>query len=151
MFLTRFSATPNHGRLSRPVPVNARNPVPDGPRTRTPAILDAFWQNVWDNALGLPAGLPRVTANSPDLCRPWDRFYKRFGSDTNPSHFVLLRDAVNAVKGRIENFVRPMSEANMRGHIRRALTADEAAVEAFMSPLREVRRWPPLRVRADCR
>jgi chitinase len=148
MFLTRFAATANHGRLRRPVPVNARNPVPVGPRTRTPAIPDAFWRNVWDNTQGLPAGLPRVTPNSPDLRRPWDRLYERFGSDTNPSHFVLLRDVDNAVKRRIETFVRPMSEVNLRGHVRRALTGDEEAVEAFMSPLREV-RWCP--TSSECR
>lgn len=154
MFVTRFTATANHGRLPRPVPVSGgRNQIPDGPPTRTPAIPDVFWQNVWDNREGLPAGLPRVTLNGPDLRRPWDRIYERFGSDNNPSHFVILRDAVNAAKGRIENFVRPMSEANMRMHVRVALAGgegDEQAIEAFMSPLREVRRCP-LRVSADCR
>jgi chitinase len=134
MFLTRFTATANHGRLPRPVPVNSRTPVPDGPPTRTPAIRDLFWRNVWDDAQGLPAGLPRMTPNSPDLRRPWDRIYERFGSDTNPSHFVLLRDAVNAIKGRLENFVRPMSETNMRSNVRRALTGDVPAVEALLSP-----------------
>jgi len=154
MFVTRFTATANHGRLPNPVPVvGRRNRIPGGPPTRTPAIPDAFWRNVWDNPQGLPAGLPRVTPNSPDLRRPWDRTYERLGSDTNPSHFVMLRDAVNAAKGRIENFVRPMSEENIQRHVRTALAGgegDEKAVEAFMSPLREVRRCP-LRVNAHCK
>jgi hypothetical protein len=142
MLLTRFSATANWGRLPRPVAVVfGRNQVPDGPPTRTPAIPDTFWQNVWDNGQGLPAGLPPVTPNSPDLRQPWDRLYERFGSLTNPSHFVILRDAVNAVKGQLECFVRPMSPTRMQGYVRRALNGDETSIEAFMSPLREVSRF----------
>ncbi|KAL5330730.1 hypothetical protein ACEPPN_000250 [Leptodophora sp. 'Broadleaf-Isolate-01'] len=138
MLLTRFSASANWGRLPRPVAVvYGRNQVPDGPATRTPAIRDAFWQNVWDNAQGLPAGLPPVAAGSPDLRRPWERLYERFGSLTNPSHFVILRDAVNAIKGQLECFIRPMSPTRMQGYVQDAVNGDESAIESFMAPLRE--------------
>jgi chitinase len=139
MLLGRYAATANHGRLPLPVAViGGRNRIPTGPLTRTPPIADPFWKNVWDNPKGLPAGLPRVTSNSPDLRRPWDRLYERFGSSTNPSHFIILRDAVNAAKGRIENFVRPMDPDVLLRHVRRALTGNEPSIEDFMSPLREV-------------
>jgi chitinase len=139
MLLARFAATANYGRLPRPVPVSfGRNQVPDGPPTRTPAIPAAFWQDVWDNAQGLPAGLPPVTPNSPDLRTQWDRLYERFGSLTNPSHFVMLRDTVNAVKGRVEGFYSPMRTSRVRTFVREALGGNETSVESFMSPLREV-------------
>lgn len=141
MLLARFAATANWGRLPRPVAVVfGRNQVPDGPPTRTPAIPDAFWQDVWDNAQGLPAGLPPVTPNSPDLRRPWDRLYERFGSLTNPSHFVMLRDAVNAVKGQLEAFKRPMDPTRVQTYVQEALAGSETSIESFMSPLREVSR-----------
>jgi hypothetical protein len=81
-----------------------------------------------------------VTPNSPDLRQPWDRIYESFGSSTNPSHFVILRDAVNAVKGNLEAFQRPQGLKESRSYVQRALNGDETAVEAFMAPLREVSR-----------
>jgi alkylhydroperoxidase/carboxymuconolactone decarboxylase family protein YurZ len=117
---------------------------PDGERTRTPAIPDRFWQDVWGSA-SLPAGLPPASLNAPDICVPVRRLYERWGSNTNPSHFLLLLEgAVNAAKGRIEVFRAPMSVSRLQGHVQNALagSSDDAiqeAIQVFVSPLREVR------------
>jgi chitinase len=66
--------------------------------------------------------------------------YERIGSTTNPSHFVILRDAVNAVKGQLEAFLRPMDPDRTEMYVQRALNGDETSIEAFMAPLREVSR-----------
>lgn len=137
--LGRFITTANTGRLPRRA-FAARGSLPDGPRTRARPISDAFWRNVWNNAHGLPAGLPPVSPTSPDLRKPWDRVFECFGSTTNPSHFVLLRDAVNTMKGSIELFKSPMEERKFRSKVRRAVAGDEEAIQEFMAPLREVRK-----------
>ncbi len=129
--LGRFPAIANHGRHFRSVPVTARNPVPDGPQTRTPGINDAFWQNVWQDATALPSAFGNI--------RQPDRFVnEQIGSNTNPTPFVILRDAVNAVKGRLEMFRRPMAEDNFQDFVNAAVVGDEPSVESFMAPLREV-------------
>ncbi len=132
MIVGRFGATANYGSLP-----NQRG-VPAGPPTRTPRIANAFWQDVWQNAAGLPAGLPPVTPASGDLRTPYDRVYEALGSTTNPSHFTMLQDAVNAAKGRIENFVSPMDPRRVRSYARAGAAGDEPSIEAFMAPLREV-------------
>ncbi|KAK6950778.1 hypothetical protein Daesc_007303 [Daldinia eschscholtzii] len=134
---SRFAAVANHGRQWRPIPTSQRNTVPDGERTRTPAIRAEFWQNVWNNGQGLPSGLPRVTPNSPELRRPVDRIYERMGSSTNPSHLTILRNSVNAAKGLLEIFRRPMSPDNLRTHVTAALAGSERDIQAFMAPLRD--------------
>lgn len=58
-------------------------------------IENGFWQNDWNNAHALPAGLPSVNPSSPDIREPSQRIYEAPGSDTNPAHFTLLQDAVN--------------------------------------------------------
>ncbi|KAI0157094.1 hypothetical protein GGR52DRAFT_586914 [Hypoxylon sp. FL1284] len=146
--LSRFAAVANHGRQWRPAPGNDRiNPSPDGPQTRTSPIADDFWRNVWQSANALPSDLPPVSDTSPGIQSPVQRLYERLGSTTNQAHFVLLRDAVNAVKGRVEIFNRPMSQSNFNRWVRFALNgggsvdghaySDEESVEAFMAPLRE--------------
>ena len=128
----RFTATANYGRLP-----NQRGD-PAGPPTRNARIANDFWQNVWQNAAGLPAGLPPVTPASGDLRRPYDRIYEALGSTTNPSHFTMLQDAVNAAKGRIENFVSPVDPRRVRNYAAAGAAGDEPSIEAFMAPLREV-------------
>jgi len=54
--------------------------------------------------------LPCVNPGSPDICEPSQRIYEKLGSDTNPSHFTLLQDAVNREKDILENFKRPQSD-----------------------------------------
>lgn len=141
MILSRFATSANHGRLPLPVYVTTTsNAHPAGPITRNPAIRSAFWESVVTDPEALPPGLPRVTECSPDLRRPWDRLMERMGSDTNPSHFVFLRDSVNAIKGQIECFRRPMEQGRLRSFVRTALAGDETAIHSFITPLREVSR-----------
>ena len=42
---------------------------------------------------------------------------EQIGSNSNPTPFVILRDAVNAVKGRLEIFNRPMSPSRFQGFV----------------------------------
>jgi chitinase len=81
-----------------------------------------------------------MTPNLPDLRRPWDRMDERLGSSTNPSHFVILHDAVNVTKGNLKAFQSPQSLSDSRSYVRKALNGDETAAEAFMTPLRKVSR-----------
>ncbi|KAH8798370.1 hypothetical protein F5884DRAFT_758822 [Xylogone sp. PMI_703] len=107
-----------------------------GPPTRHRAIPDSFWRSVWDNREGLPAGLPPVAANSPNLRRPWDRLYERLGSVTNPGNFLILRDSVNAGRGALEPFRCPTSPNRIKRFVSNAINGDEKSIEQFMSPLR---------------
>jgi hypothetical protein len=77
---------------------------------------------------------------TPNLRLLWDRIYERMGSTTNPSHFLLLCDCVNAAKGHIENFVSPVAPLRVRNYVRDAIASDDTAIDAFMSPLPEVSR-----------
>ncbi len=128
--LGRFPAIANHGRHFRALPVTARRIVPDGDRTRTPRITDPFWENVWRNRNALPSSFD---IRQPDLF-----VNEQVGSHNNPAPFVILRDAVNAVKGKLETFNRPMSQTNFQNFVRDAVAGDEQAVESFLAPLREV-------------
>lgn len=116
---------------------------PEGPPTRNPAVAEAFWRDVWNSAEGLPANLPPVTEDSPELRRPVDRLYEALGSTNNAAHFTLLEGSVNAIKGRIEVFNSPMAENRFRTLVRDAAgeSGGEAAetIQSFMAPLRETR------------
>ena len=137
MFLSRFAATANHGRLPRPVYARPGCTAPDGPRTRTPPIPDSFWLNDW-NSESLPAGLPRVAPRSRDLREPSQRLFERLGSNTNDNHFILLQDCVNSVKGKIEVFRSPMDLTRFNRYVRQAAGGDRLAMMSFMAPLRDV-------------
>lgn len=68
-----------------------------------------------------------------------DRFVnEQIGSNNNPTPFVILRDAVNGAKGRLEIFNRPMAEDVFQDFVDAAAAGDEQSVESFMAPLREV-------------
>lgn len=118
--------------------------TPEGPQTRTSATTDRnFWENVWNDANGLPAGLTPVTADSPELRRPVDRLYEAIGSLINVAMFTLLQDNINLMKGRIEIYNAPMAQTRFRNFVAEALdrsTADPIiSVMSSMAPLREVR------------
>lgn len=113
--------------------------IPQGPQTRTPRIGNDFWQREWNQANALPAGLPRISDQSDDIRTPSQRIYEALGSSTNPSHFTLLQNGVNAVKNSLENFKRPMAPARFNREIASALVGDEMAIRTIMAPLREVR------------
>ncbi|KAL7949331.1 hypothetical protein V8C42DRAFT_361877 [Trichoderma barbatum] len=137
----------NHGRQWTPRAIggqDGRQHIPSGGPTRTPAITNlTFWHEVWNNATGLPAGLRRVTPESPELRRPVDRLYEAIGSNTNPTNFRLLQANLNAVKGRIEAYTAPMSELRVRQRVRAAVDPLESNphryIRSFMAPFREVR------------
>lgn len=94
---------------------------------------------VWNQANALPAGLPRISDQSDDIRTPSQRIYEALGSSTNPSHFTLLQNGINAVKNSLENFKRPMAPARFNREIASALVGDEMAIRTIMAPLREVR------------
>ncbi len=132
MIVGRFAKVANDGRLT------SQRGDAAGPPTRTPRIANAFWQDVWQNVAGLPARLPPLTPASGDLRRPYDRIYEALGSTTNPSHFTMLQDAVNAAKGRIENFVSPIDPRRVRRYAAAGAAGDEPSIEAVITLLREV-------------
>ncbi|KAK4043860.1 hypothetical protein C8A01DRAFT_31960 [Parachaetomium inaequale] len=154
--IARFASVVNHGRHWAPHPAGRRRSdrnggwielgqmTPEGPPTRTEAITNReFWENVWNNAEGLPPNLAPVTPNSPDLRRPVDRLYEALGSNTNAPHFTLLEGNINGMKGQIETFNSPMARDRLRRYVRRALDPGEsdpaASIESFMAPFRETR------------
>ncbi len=129
--LGRFPAIANHGRHFRSVPLNRSTPVPDGPLAGTPGINDNFWQNVWRSANALPSDFG-------DIRQPDQFVNEQIGSNTNPTPFVILRDAVNGAKGSLEVFKRPMAEDRFQDFVYAAAAGDEESIESFMAPLREV-------------
>lgn len=128
--LGRFPAIANHGRHFRPVSLPRRG-VPDGVPTRIAGINSAFWQNTWQSANALPATFGSIR-------QPDQYVNEQIGSDSNPTPFVILQDAVNGVKGRIENFKSPMAQRKIRRHIKDAAAGNRTSVENFMAPLRQV-------------
>ncbi|KAL7794847.1 hypothetical protein V8C43DRAFT_304830 [Trichoderma afarasin] len=152
ILISRFAAVANHGRHWAPRRVASRRRdgrimagqlTPEGPPTRTPPITSSiFWHEVWNNATGLPAGLPGVTPNSPEMRRPVDRLYEAIGSTTNPRNFLLLQDNINLMKGRIEVFRSPMTARDYMTSVMSAVNPSESDPEAqtrnFMAPLREL-------------
>lgn len=140
--LGRFPAIANHGRHFESLPVSARRNIPTGQSTRRPGIPDAFWQNVWTNANGLPSTFPR---RQPD-----QYINEQIGSNTNPTPFVFLRDAINGAKGRLEIFNRPMSDTVFDGHVAQAVAGNDEAIEAFLAPLREASKYPSARQFGAC-
>jgi hypothetical protein len=60
-----------------------------GSRTRTPPIPGEYWVNFYTRENSLPAGLPRVTPNSPEFRTPSTRIMEALGS----SKFITLSDS----------------------------------------------------------
>ncbi|KAI1852652.1 hypothetical protein JX266_002193 [Neoarthrinium moseri] len=144
---SRFPAVANHGRHWERSPAGhiradgrrVGQVTPAGPQTRNPGIRDEFWQNIWNNAQGLPAGLPRVTPNSPELRRPADRVYEALGSRDNIEPFTFLEAAINKRKGAIEMYRRPMDPVVLLTHLADAVNGNTTSVQIFMAPMRETR------------
>ncbi|KAK1752214.1 hypothetical protein QBC47DRAFT_433206 [Echria macrotheca] len=128
--LGRFPAVANHGRHWRPVPRSSRNPVPDGPPTRTPAINEAFWRDVWRNPNALPESFGPIR-------QPDQYVNEQIGSNSNPTAFTMLRDAVNGQKGRFEVFNSPMEIRRFERTVDRGVGGNETAVEEWLDTLRE--------------
>ncbi|RWA07611.1 hypothetical protein EKO27_g7496 [Xylaria grammica] len=134
----RFASVANWGRHWLPMPyIDPYISFPLGAPTQTPGIRTAFWEDVWNNPEGLPRNLPLVTPDSADLRRPVDRVFEALGSNTNPSHFVLIQSAINNVKGQFEAFAFPMQDNEFNGYVRQALAGNNTAIRCFLAPLRE--------------
>ncbi|KAK4164086.1 glycosyl hydrolases family 18-domain-containing protein [Cladorrhinum sp. PSN259] len=137
MMLSRFPAVASHGRQwARGRVMHARtNPVPSGPRTRTPAIPESFWRDVWENPQGLPRELQ--VADSFRTRRPDQAFAEGLGSSTNRANFLLLQREVNRAKGEIEIFKRHMSDDRLRRRINGAIGGNQTAAEEVLQSLQE--------------
>ncbi|KAK0724576.1 hypothetical protein B0H67DRAFT_481904, partial [Lasiosphaeris hirsuta] len=150
VIVSRFASVAEHGQMWAPRPagyVSRGREIgqahPQGELTSTPAAgNENFWRNVWNNADGLPANLPPVTQNSPDQRRPVDRLYEALGSNSNPTHFTLLQDNINGMKGRVEIFNAPMTQTRFDTFLQDATdpSNDSRRVDimSFMAPLREL-------------
>ncbi|KAI0411936.1 hypothetical protein F5X98DRAFT_356233 [Xylaria grammica] len=135
---SRFASVANWGRNWRREPYQgAGNSLPRGSPTRTRGIRSDFWVNVWNNPQGLPSGLPPVTPGSTDLRRPVDRVFEALGSNTNPSHLVLLQGAIDRVKGRYEGFRPPIENVDFERYVRQGANGNDTAIQSFLAPLRE--------------
>lgn len=77
-------------------------------------------------------------APNADYRNPSERIMFRLGTDRNPETFVMLQQSVNAAKGRLERFIRPISVANFRTRVRAAAQGDNLDVEAMFAPIRDV-------------
>lgn len=138
LLLSRFPAVASHGRhwaTGRPMHPRS-NPVPTGQQTRTPAVPESFWRNVWDNAQGLPREV-RV-GDSFATRQPSQAMAEALGSTTNPSRFMLLNDAINEAKGKAEAFKRDMSDSRLRRLIERSIAGDAEATSEMLESLQEV-------------
>ncbi|KAK2013705.1 hypothetical protein LZ32DRAFT_675824, partial [Colletotrichum eremochloae] len=148
---SRFASVAEHGRMWAARPAGYMRGTreigqahPEGPVTNTPAVgNEEFWRNVWNNAEGLPSGLPRVSERSPeDQRRPVDRIFEALGSSNNPAHFTLLQDNINGMKGRVEIFNAPMAQDRFDTFLEDATDSENDSrlvdVMSFMAPLREL-------------
>ena len=140
--VARFATVANWGRHYAPRPFGRtlQSRIPEGEQTDNPRIENSFFENCWNTENALPAGLPRVSENSPDIRTPSQRIYEQLGSTTNPDNLVLLESGVNAAKNRIENFQRPISQNVLEDTMVGARQGDESSIRAVLSPLREVSR-----------
>ena len=138
-FPSRLFAVASSGRHYTQEPItDLEAQVPRGRNTTNPPMSNHFFLQELNRANALPAGLPRVSDNSPDLRTPSQRLFERLGSTTNPGDLVLLQNGVNAVKNNHENFKRPMAAQRLGRYMTSALQGDELSIRAVMSPLREV-------------
>lgn len=136
----RFAAVAHWGRHWAPLSPQAQRWPQSTAMTRTPAMSEAFWRDVWNAADALPAGLPRVTDDSADLRRPADRFWEALGANQHIGPFTFLEAVFNGHKGRLEIFVRPQSPERLRSLLNDAVRGDNmTAVNAMLAPLRETR------------
>ncbi|PGH18381.1 hypothetical protein AJ79_00448 [Helicocarpus griseus UAMH5409] len=112
--------------------------MPDGPPTRTPRIDTDFFLILYRNANALSQSVGRI--RQPDML-----VNEQIGSNRNPVNFVILHEAVNAVKGRIERFYRPISESVFHDLVRNATAGDEQDNAAFRvhRVLRQIEREIP--------
>ena len=149
--VSRFGSVAEHGRMWAPRPagyIDRRGREigqahPAGSYTDRPAAgNENFWRNVWNNANGLPPGLPPVTQNSPEQRRPVDRLYEALGSNSNAAHFTLLQDNINGMKGRVEIFNAPMAQDRFDTFLEDATDPSNDSrnvdIMSFMAPLREL-------------
>lgn len=147
----RFASSAEHGRMWSPRPAGYMDrrgreigqTHPEGRLTNTPAVgTHNFWRDVWNSANSLPAGLPLVSLDSPEQRRIPDRLYEALGSNNNPSHFTLLQDNINGMKGRVEIFNAPMAPRRFETFLTDATDSSNDApivdVMSFMAPLREL-------------
>lgn len=63
---------------------------------------------------------------------------EQVGSNTNPRVLLFLEDSVNAAKGRLENFKRPMADSVAEELLEEALKGNETSAEAYVAAAREV-------------
>ena len=99
-----------------------------------------FWEDVWNNAQGLPANLPRVThsTNRRDFRQPSTRMAEAIGSTTNARNFVLLQNSVNVMKGLIEIFKDPIGADRFDDFMNDVGNGDQAAIEQVLAIMRDV-------------
>ncbi|KAJ4381977.1 hypothetical protein N0V85_008603 [Neurospora sp. IMI 360204] len=137
LLLSRYAAVASHGmhwatgRVMHP----RSNPIPNGDRTRTPAVSESFWQNTWDNAQGLTTEV--AVGDSFRTRQPSQAMAEGLGSNTSPSNFLLLNEAVNGAKGEMEAFKRHMSDDRLRRLIDRSVAGDADATTEILESLQE--------------
>lgn len=148
-----------HWDTSRPPRNESR--IPLGPETLYEPLPRQFFDDIRNETI-LPASLGPATPGSENIRRPIDRLMERLGSTNNPSHFILVEDAVNAAKGLIEDFRSPMAKDKFERHVKNAMNGggnitnpippdrrtpgdgptvyrtEEESIEAFFAPMNEL-------------
>ncbi|RKU40671.1 hypothetical protein DL546_003055 [Coniochaeta pulveracea] len=137
LLLSRFPAVASHGRhwatgrMMHP----RSNPIPTGDPTRTPAVREAFWRDIWDNGQGLTTAV--AVGDSFQTHQPSQAMAEALGSNTSPSDFLLLNEAVNGAKGEIEAFKRHMSDDRLRRLIDSSVAGSADATTEILESLQE--------------
>ncbi|KAF9874970.1 bacteriodes thetaiotaomicron symbiotic chitinase [Colletotrichum karsti] len=97
-----------------------------GPKTSLLGIPNAFWTNAWQSE---NAGLG---GQSPE-----QYVSRHLGSTSQPKSLVLLEAPIHTIKDRLERYMQPISDANFKKYVARAVGGEQAAVDSFFAPLRQ--------------
>lgn len=122
----RFTESANLGRR------------PSGAPSNTPALSTQFFLTAYFSNTGLPAGLPRVAADSPNLRRPEQCVWEAYGSYMNSRNFILTAAELNSVKGQLFGLTFPIRDNRYCQLVRDSIAGNRTSTNVFLQGLRAV-------------
>ncbi|OCK76955.1 glycoside hydrolase family 18 protein [Lepidopterella palustris CBS 459.81] len=120
----RFTESANLGRR------------PSGAPSNTPALSTQFFLTAYFSNTGLPAGLPRVAADSPNLRRPEQCVWEAYGSYMNSRNFILTAAELNSVKGQLFGLTFPIRDNRYCQLVRDSIAGNRTSTNVFLQGLR---------------